>query len=121
MAIARPIDEVAFNEWVDTRPPIIQEMCRKWRPDILYRMGENGNRVLIESWSEDGTVTVSVSGEFNAVMFDRNVFGVDPNSLVECDLPEEGEILGSVLSEQRDIEAFIDATRDDILSRKDKA
>jgi hypothetical protein len=52
---------------------------------------------------------VTVSGEFNFVVFPRRVFGVTPEDLEECDLPEKGEPCGAVLTKKKDIEAFIKA------------
>jgi hypothetical protein len=78
-----------FNEWVKTRPDYIQELIEKYPPDALYRINKTGQIVTIYLYSEDGTVTVDVSGEFNLQMIDLRVFGVDPLDLTECDLPEE--------------------------------
>lgn len=83
-----------WADWVATRPEIVQDMCKKFPPNRLYRLSPNGNRVTIYSYSEDGTMTVSVTGEFNRVVFSRNVFGIKPEDLEECDLPDEGENLG---------------------------
>lgn len=100
-----------WDEWVASRPSFIQEMCRCFPPDRLYRLDGTGSRVLIESYCEDGTLTVIVSGEFNACMFERKVFGVKPESLVECDLPEADEPLGALLTEEEDIELAIEEMR----------
>ena len=80
--IAELIDQAGWEEWVSTRPPIVQELCRKYPPDRLYLLNPSGQRVTIVSYSEDGSVTVNVSGLF----LDREVFGIDPNDLEECDL-----------------------------------
>lgn len=97
MAKFREMDEKLWEEWVETRPPVIQEMCRKYRPGTLYKMKSTGQRVYLLSYAEDKTVTVAVTRDFNFVIYDRNVFGVDINDLEECDLPEESEPLGSII------------------------
>lgn len=47
-----------------------------------------GQRVTIYSYSEDGTVTVNVTGEYNLTMFDTQVFGINPDDLEPCELPD---------------------------------
>jgi hypothetical protein len=103
------IDEVAWAEWVSTRPACVQELCRRLPPNRLYRY--NGYRVTLYSYSEDNTVTVDISGEFNCVIFERHVFGVSPDDLEECDLPTEGEVTGALLTEDEDIEAHLEMLR----------
>lgn len=99
MAIVRPIiDPTGWEEWVDSRPAVIQKMCRSHPPDRLYRM-ESGHRGTIESYNENGTVTVAVTGEYNRVLFPRSVFGIDPSTLVECDLPGPDEDVGDTSAE----------------------
>lgn len=60
-----------------------------------------GHRVFPVSFVEhpDGrvTLTVCVHARFNAIIFERNVFGIDPDDLEECDLPARGEEVGAVL------------------------
>lgn len=86
------------EDWILSQPPDIQKMIRKFPPNLLYQM-DTGNRCLIYSYSEDGTVTVSVTGEYNYVIFSRRVFGIDPDTLVECDLPGSDEKLGDMSEE----------------------
>ncbi len=107
MAIIKKLDKKAWEDWVSTRPLIIQELCNKFPPNKLYRLKKSGHRVTLYSYSEDGTMTVIVSGEYNAVMFDRQVFGIKPEDLEECDLPCKDEILGAVLTKDEDVRAFI--------------
>jgi hypothetical protein len=56
-------------------------------------------------------MTVSVRGEFNLVSFERNVFGVKPEDLEECDLPSPDDSTGAVLSTQQEIDEFIERIR----------
>ncbi len=83
-----------WKAWVDSRPAVIQVLCKQLPPNLLYRMKDTDQRVTIVSYNEAGTVTVAVTGEFNLVDFEREVFGVSPDNLEECDLPEKGEELG---------------------------
>lgn len=87
----------SWDDWVATRPEIIQRMARKHPPDRLYQMGKN--RVTLHSYNEDGTVCVNVTGQYNRVVFSRQVFDVKPDDLVECDLPGPDEDLGDTAEE----------------------
>lgn len=108
----------AWDEWVATRPSVIQEMCKRFPPDRLYRLKTSNNRVTLYSYSESGTLTVNVTGEYNAIVFDRQVFGIKPEDLEECDLPSADEITGTVLTEKEDVESFIDMVRPAIVGGK---
>ena len=97
MAKIAKLNQEAWQEWVATRPPVVQAICLRLPPDTLYRMKSTGQRVTIYSYSENGTVTVHVTGDFNFVTFERGVFGVDPNDLEECELPAPDELLGALI------------------------
>ena len=76
----------AWDEWVTSRPEMIQEMCRKWPPNVLYRLDPPGQNVYVVSYNENGTVMVNVTQEFNpdlVLVFNRTVFGVNPDDLKE--------------------------------------
>lgn len=111
MAKIRELDDEAWQEWVSGRPESVQRVCAKLPPDRLYMLKTNGHRVTIESYSEDGTMTVNVTGEYNRVIFDRSVFGIKPEDLEECDLPGEDEDNGAMLTDDNSISAFIDMTK----------
>lgn len=105
-------------EWVKTRPDCIRDLCERFPPDRLYRLKESGQRVTLYSYCEDGTMTVAVSGEYNLVVFGRCVFGVFPDELEECDLPDPSQLTGAILTEQAEVQAFVDAIRPEILKGK---
>jgi hypothetical protein len=75
----------AWSEWVISRPPVVQELCRQFPPDRLYRLKPTLQRVTIISYCENGTITVDVSRKYNPTMllFDRRVFGISPDQLEE--------------------------------------
>lgn len=98
MAKLTGFDEEEITAWLATRPPTIQEMHRKHPAGRLYRMASTGHRVTIYSYSEGGTVTVDITGEYNLLDFERRVFGINPSELTECDLPVPGESLGATLT-----------------------
>jgi hypothetical protein len=98
---------VGFGEWLEGRPQFIRDLATKFPPDTLYRIKESGHRGHIVEYNENGTVTIAVSGEFNAVIFDRNVFGVNPENIEECELPTEDERVGTMLTEKSDIDEFV--------------
>ncbi len=104
-------DESRFDDWLSGRPGVIQDLGRRFRPNRLYKMASTGHRVYPLSYSEDGTLTVAVTGEYNLLAFGREVFGIKPEDLEECDLPESGEPLGVALEEREDVELFIRAER----------
>lgn len=112
MAKIYELDEAAWSEWVATRPESVQKLCRQLPPDRLYRLKTSGHRVTLYSYSEDGTLTVVVSGEYNAVTFGRKVFGIKPEDLEECELPQPGEPLGEMLTDPKDVEAFCATIRE---------
>jgi hypothetical protein len=78
----------------------------------LYRLKSSGHRVTIYSFRESDpvTVTVNVLGDFNALIFERQVFGVAPDDLEPCDLPSADELVGSVIP-AGEVEENIDALR----------
>lgn len=117
MAVLFELDEVAWKEWVTTRPPVIQKMCERLRPNVLYRLKTTGQRVTVYSLNENGTVTVNITGEYNLIDFDRQVFGINPDDLEECDIPKE-EPLGTMLVQEDDIEQYVDAIRPEVLQAR---
>jgi hypothetical protein len=85
-----PEQEIEFQEWLNSRPDSVKETVRQRPPGHYYKLGEN--RCIIYSYSENGTVTVAITQELNPerlVIFNRQVFGVNPNDLTECDAPPE--------------------------------
>jgi hypothetical protein len=107
MAKISEIDQAAWDKWVAERPPSVQTLCRLFPPDRLYLLKTSKHRVTIHSYSEDGTMTVYVSGDYNLIVFPRPVFGIKPEDLVECDLPAEGEPLGCATTDPEEIKKII--------------
>lgn len=83
-----PQQEASWRKWVADRPLCVRAVAERFQPWNLYRMKDTGHRVTLVSFGEDGTMRVFVSAKFNLVAFERQVFGVDPDSLEECDLPD---------------------------------
>lgn len=103
----------AWQKWVKARPLAVRAIAERLDPWTLYRLKPTGQRVTLVSFSEDGTVTIAITGQYNVVMFDRQVFGIDPDDLEECDLPEPGEATGAIMTPQ-DVEQNIDVLRAEI-------
>jgi hypothetical protein len=81
-----PQQEAGWRAWVEERPECIRAIARRLRPDTLYRLKTTGQRGIIYSFSEDGTVTMNFPGEFNPMQFSgRQVFGLNPDDIEECD------------------------------------
>ena len=115
--IAELTDPAAWADWVSSRPPVVRDLCIGYPPDRLYSMSPNGERVTLVSYSENGTVTVDVSAQWNLVVFERQVFGVDPANLKECDLPAEDEPTGAMLTTDGAVRSYCDVLRADMLAK----
>jgi hypothetical protein len=102
--------ETEWDNWVTERPECVRVIAERFDPWSLYRLKSSGHRVIIYSFLEDGTVTVIVSGEYNHVLADRKVFGIDPDDLEPCELPGEDELTGSMMSNE-DVHENIDLLR----------
>lgn len=111
-------DMDGFNAWLVGRPAIIQALAARIPPDRLYCIKSTGQRVTLHSYSEGGTVTVNVTGQYNLCAFDTQVFGLNPDNLEECDLPGPDEELGSMLIEESAIKAYVDEMRPAILAAR---
>ncbi len=90
----------SWQEWVDSRPPVVKALCEKYPPNILFRLKDTGQRVYVISYQESGTVRVAITGEYNLINFSREVFGINPADLAECELPLPGEPLGQTQTEE---------------------
>ncbi len=117
--MARIIDpteeqEQGYREWVAARPPAVRAVAERFDPWSLYLLKTSNHRVTIMSFGEgiDGsvTLTVRVSGDYNAVMFERDVFGINPDDLTPCELPAPDEHTGALLTQEEAYEN-IDAIR----------
>lgn len=87
-----------WDKWLKTRPLVIQEMATSHPPNRLYYHEPSKRRVTLISYSEDRTVSVAVTGQYNLVSMERSVFGIPIDELVECSLPSPDEPLGAVLT-----------------------
>jgi hypothetical protein len=77
----------AFQAKLAHAPKTIRKTAEEHDPWTLYRLKPTGQRVTIESYGEDGTVTVAVLAKYNpGLTFERDVFGVKPSALEPCDL-----------------------------------
>jgi len=92
-------ERAGWERWVASRPPVVQQLARQFPPNQLYRLKTTGHRVTPYSYSEEGTLTVDITGQFNRVLFGRRVFGIRPEDLEECELPQPGEDLGDTAAE----------------------
>lgn len=102
-----------WDKWVESRPPVIQKMAKAYPPNRLYRLTTTGQRVTILAYGEDGTIRVLVTGKYNFISFDREVFGIEPATLEECELPEKSELVGTILATDEEINGFIEILHKD--------
>jgi hypothetical protein len=77
--------EAGWRSWCDERPPGVRELALRFRPDTLYRLKTTGQRGIIYSVSENGTVTMDFPTEFNPLSIGLQVFGLNPDDIEECD------------------------------------
>lgn len=118
MALIGELNAEIWNTWLATRPQSVQDLARRLPPNRLYRLKSSGRRVTIHSYSEDGTLTVNITGQYNYITFNRRVFGIAPDNLEECDWPDEHAMLGTMLTEPNDVDAFIDFVREDMAKKR---
>jgi hypothetical protein len=97
-----------WDQWVASRPDIVRELATKFPGDRLYRIKKSGDRGTIASYSENGTMTLIVDGTYCRVLFGKNVFGLHPDDIEECDLPGPDEQLGDFASESEENRRYVD-------------
>ena len=102
--------EASWRKWVAKRPKKIRAIAERLPPWELFRMKSTGQRVVLYSIFEDGTISVLITGKFNLALHDAKVFGIDPDDLEPCDLPAPDEALGAMMS-QAEMEENADALR----------
>ena len=94
--------ERGWRKWVAGRPPSVRAVAERFDIWSLYRLKSSGEIVTIASFQEavDGviTLTVNITGEYNVVLFDKSVFGIDPSDMEPCDAPAADAPVGTVLS-----------------------
>ncbi len=101
--IIEPTPEQAegYRAWVAGLDAHVRAVAERFDPWSLYRLKPSNHRVTIVSFGEaedqSVTLTVCVSGDWNAVMFERNVFGIKPEDLEPCELPGPDEPTGAIL------------------------
>lgn len=97
-----PENEASYEAWVSKLPEVVQSVARRFRPWKLYRLKTTGQRVTVYAFGEPSeagksvSLTVIVSARYNLLTFERQVFGIDPDDLEECELPGPDEPVGVV-------------------------
>lgn len=91
--IVEPTEELQsmFEEWIagEDMTDEIKAIARKYPPWNLYRLKTTDQKVRTISFSDNGTVRVLVSNKYNFDPTNTEVYGIDPNDLEECDIPEK--------------------------------
>ena len=114
--------ERGYRQWVRKLPAKARAHAERFDIWTLYRLKSTGDRVTLHSFNDDGTITVIVSGKFNLVMFERQVFGITPDDLKECDLPAADEPVGAALSgaeAEENLDAIRTLVRPDLWTMQD--
>lgn len=110
-----PADEQLheWELWLAALPENVRLVAERLPPWKLYWLKSPGQRVRIISYDEpleEGdavTVSVSVGGDVNALVIERNVFGINPDDLEPCDPPASDELTG-VLFEGEMADKFVE-------------
>lgn len=100
-----------YEAFVESRPPHVREVMRRFDPWTLYRYGRQRVIFLGLDEEDDGGITarIHVSAQYNLVLFERNVFGVPWQELEECDLPDPHEITGAIAETDEEINTLLKA------------
>lgn len=94
-------NEAKWKAWAADRPQVIQELAKRFKPWKLYLLKSSNHRVFPISFNEDNTLTVAVTGKYNLVNFERQVFGIKPDDLEECELPGPGDAVGVLFNDEQ--------------------
>lgn len=112
-----PEQLAGYHEWVASRPENVRPIAARFKPWELYRLKTTGHRVAVYSFGEadDGKVslTVIVSSKYNFTMFERRVFGISPDDLEPCDLPDPMELTEALLTTDEQIHDYVDSLKKD--------
>lgn len=73
------------QEWIESRPPKIREIARRFPPDC-YRLRDTRGHYHIYSYGEttDGRVVIQVAHGADSNLPGVMVFGIDPEELIHC-------------------------------------
>lgn len=74
----------AWSEWVKMRPESVRVLCESLPPWHYYDMPKTGQIAVIEGYSEDGTIRVTIVGDQISIptIMPFEVFGLDPSDLI---------------------------------------
>lgn len=106
----------SWRKWCASRPPVVRANAERFPPWELLLMKSTGQRVFAVGYNEDGTLSVAITGTYNLVLHERQVFGISPDDLEPCELPAASEPVGALLDAQQ-VDENIEALR--VLIRPD--
>ena len=89
MALICEMNQDEWEAWVNTRPPVVQRMCRSHPPNRLYKDTVTGNVVVVKGYNEAGTLTllyITPMAMLTGIV--GKVIGVDPDQVEETDAPQ---------------------------------
>lgn len=73
-------DNTEFMEWFNGRPPEVQQVIRKYPPDVEYKLdGPFPAWIYSYDVEEDGNISLTV--DVLSPLIPRKVFGVKPENL----------------------------------------
>jgi hypothetical protein len=81
-----------YKNWVSSRPAHVKAIAERFDPWSLYKLKSTGQYVTVYSFNkhEDGSITLKVNmpPEFNPFSLGYLVFGISPEDLEPCEIPE---------------------------------
>jgi hypothetical protein len=92
-------DAVQWREFKELMPSTLRAIAEQYPPNKLFLLKPFNRRVTVSGYADNGTLDVMITGEFNRIFFARNVRGVEPHELEECDFPHPSEKLGDLSAE----------------------
>lgn len=88
-----------WRRLLESMSPECRALAKRYPVNKLYRIKSTGMRGYPIAYSEDLTISLNVTGEYNRVTFSHIVFGLTEEHIEECELPLPGEDLGDTAQE----------------------
>lgn len=88
-------DVLEVNQKLKDRPRNVRAIAKKLDFFSLYWLQPVQSHVIIYSVEDDGSITVSATREYNHLVYDVLIFGVDLEDLHTCEIPSRAREQGA--------------------------